>query len=400
MKKSLTLQLPAFIGARTAINTMIRMVYPFLPIFGRGLEVDLRMLSLAITIRQASGILGPALASIGDSHGRKTGMLLGLSLFTSGALIILIWPGFWGFTLSLVLGIMANFVFVPSLQAFLGDRVSYERRGLYIGLSEISWSLAYIIGIPLAGIAIDQNGWQAPFPWLAGAGTFSIVLLWFLLPDDRPPVSKQSNLPDNLRLIFLSTPALAGIALSLTMSASNELINMMFGTWLERSFAVEITALAAASIVIGSSELGGELLVSVLVDRIGKHRSAIIGLMLNGLAMTLLPLLGRSLPGALAGLFLVFITFEFFIVGSFPLIGEVLPAARATYISVYIAGTAVGRAAGDLLTPLLFNPQNHAKGEMGIAPVIITAVFFNLLALIALQKVKIHRDQTTPATVI
>ena len=54
-RNPLFVQLPAFVGVRTVINAMVRMVYPFLPIFGRGMWVDLQMLSFAITIRSASG---------------------------------------------------------------------------------------------------------------------------------------------------------------------------------------------------------------------------------------------------------------------------------------------------------------------------------------------------------
>jgi len=396
MKKALALQMPAFIGVRIAINTMVRMVYPFLPIFGRGLEVDLRMLSLAITIRQVSGLLGPVLASIGDTHGRKRGMLVGVSLFTSAAVVLMVWPGFWGFTLSLILGLMSNYVFITSMRAFIGDRVSYEQRGLYLSLSEISWSLAYILGVPLFAMMIDQNGWLAPFPWLAGAGVFSFVLLWFLLPDDRPTSSQNNALFSNLQLVLRSQPALAGIMLSLTMCASNELINMLFGTWLEQAFAVGISILATAAIVIGFSELGGELLALGFVDRVGKHRSIYIGVICNCLVLITLPLLGSSLPGALVGLFCIFLTFEFSIVATIPLITEVLPTARATFMSLYIAGTAVGRAISDLLLPALYNPQKNIPDGMDIVPVIITAFLFNILALIALQRVKIQPENSMP----
>ncbi len=167
MKHSLSIQLPAFIATRGVINTMIRMVYPFLPIFGRGLGVDLRLLSLGITIRSASGIIGPILASIGDTRGRKTGMLFGVGLFTVGAGIVALWPGYPAFVISLVFGVMANFVFTPSMQAFLGDRVPYERRGLVLGLTELGWSLSFIVGVPLVGLLIDRRGWQRPIP-LAG----------------------------------------------------------------------------------------------------------------------------------------------------------------------------------------------------------------------------------------
>jgi predicted MFS family arabinose efflux permease len=389
LDRSLIYQIPAFTAVRTVINTMVRMVYPFLPIFGRGLEVDLRLLSLAITIRSASGILGPLLASVGDTHGRKVGMLFGVSLFTAGAAIMIVWPVYPAFVISLVLGIMANFVFVPSMQAFLGDRVRYERRGLVLGLSELGWSLSFIIGVPIAGLIIERGGWRAPFPWLAGLGLLAMLLLWAILPDDRPArVSAGPGVFKNLRQVLTYFPALAGILVALALSASNELVNLTFGVWLEQSFEVKIAALAAASAVIGVAELSSEVLVSGLVDWLGKRRAVTIGLALNGLAVLALPLLGRSLGGALAGLFLIYLTFEFTLVSSIPLMTEVIPRARATFMSTYIAAMAVGRAGGALFVPLLYNLDSEVAPAGGILPVIVAAVVLNGVCFFALQGVK------------
>jgi predicted MFS family arabinose efflux permease len=397
LKRSLNTQLPAFIAVRTVLSIGLRMVYPFLPIFGRGLEVDLRMLSLAITIRSASGVLGPFLASVGDSRGRKTGMLLGAGLFTASAAVMVIWPAYPTFVLSLVLGIMANFVFVPSVQAFLGDRVRYERRGLVLGLAELGWSLSFILGMPAVGLIIDRQGWQGPFPWLTGLGLAAMLLLWLILPDDRPSQSSGPVVLKNLRLILTTLPALAGILVAMAITASNELFNLTFGAWLEGTFAVKIATLAAASAIIGASELSSEVMASGLVDRLGKRLAIVIGLTLNGLAALALPYLGRSLTGALIGLFLIYFTFEFTVVSSIPLMTEVLPAARATFMSTYIAAMAIGRSLGSLVVPALYNPDTP---QVSIMPVVLAAVFLNIVALLALRVVKTNpTSEGEPLTV-
>lgn len=375
---------------------MVRMVYPFLPIFGRGLEIDLRLLSIAITIRSASGVLGPFLASIGDSRGRKTGMIFGVSLFTAGAAVMVIWPTYPAFVISLVLGIMANFVFVPSMQAFLGDRVRYERRALVLGISEIGWSLSYIIGVPIVGLVIERQGWQAPFPWLTGLGLVAMFTLWLILPNDRPThIPADQGILKNLRRVITFPSALAGILVALGISASNEMVNLTFGVWLEQSFQVKIAALAAASAIIGASELSSEVLVSGLVDWLGKRRAVIIGLTFNALAVLSLPYLGRSLTGALVGLFFIYLTFEFTLVSSIPLMTEVLPAARATFMSTYIAAMAVGRAIGALIVPWFFNMDGGTGAGSSILPVTLAAVVLNVVAFLALQGVKTSERSET-----
>jgi MFS transporter, DHA1 family, inner membrane transport protein len=395
LKRSISVQIAAFIAIRTTINTMVRMVYPFLLVFGRGLGVDLGMLSLAITIRQASGIIGPFLASVGDSRGRKWGMIFGVSLFVMGAGVLVVWPTYPAFVLALLLSIMANFVFIPSMQAYLGDHVPYERRGMALGLVEFGWSLSFIIGVPLVGLAIARGGWQAPFPWLVGLGLISVGLLAVLLPKDVPSTTEKPGLLRNFRAVFTHSSALAALLFALSVSASNELVNLTFGVWLEDAFKVKIAALAAASAVIGFAELSGEAGSSLLVDRLGKHRSVTAGLLLNALAALALPFLGSSLAGALVGLFLLYLTFEFTLVASIPLASEVLPGARATLMAIYIACMALGRAISDALAPLIYTAGTHINlpyGLSGILGVVLTALFANLVALLAVRRIHIQSE--------
>jgi predicted MFS family arabinose efflux permease len=158
----------------------------------------------------------------------------------------------------------------------------------------------------------------------------------------------------------------------------------MFGVWLEDSFKLQIAALAGASAVIGFAELGGEGLVTVFVDRIGKMRAAGAGLILNCFAAILLPLIGRTELGALIGLFLFYITIEFTFVSLIPLMTEVMPAARATTLSFAGAANSLGRAIGALLAPMLYT--------FGFSVVTGTAVVINLLGLAAVWYVSRYHD--------
>ena len=73
-----------------------------------------------------------------------------------------------------------------------------------------------------------------------------------------------------------------------------------------------------------------------------------MALVLSTLSYLLLPLLAQSLPLALLGLFIIFLTFEFTIVTSMSLFTEILPGARATMMSAYLAAAGLGRVVGAL----------------------------------------------------
>ncbi|MEK6587388.1 MAG: MFS transporter, partial [Chloroflexota bacterium] len=59
------------------INTGFRLVYPFLPMISRGLNVAPEAVILGVTARSALGLGAPLLGSLGDRDGRRAAMLAG-----------------------------------------------------------------------------------------------------------------------------------------------------------------------------------------------------------------------------------------------------------------------------------------------------------------------------------
>lgn len=381
---SLRFQVAAFVVVRVVFNTMYRMVYPFLSIFSAGVGVELGAMSVAITLRSLSGAAGPILASIADSRGRKTGMLAGVTLFVLGAALPIIWSSYTAFVLTLVLTTIGNLVFIPSMQAYLGDQVSYERRGLAIAVTEMGWSLSFIIGVPIVGILIARLGWRSPFPLLAALGLIAFIGFSRILPADEKPQDTQPSVMTNLSRVFTYPLALVGLASGMLYSTANETINLIFGVWLEENFGLKITALGMVAFIIGMAEFAGEGFVGALTDRLGKIRSINIGLVLNCLAVLILLTMGGWLSGALIGLFIFYLAFEFTLVSALPLMSELLPPARATLMAMNIASNSLGRAVGAVLSPILYN----AGAESGILFNAIAAIIFNLLAIIALRRLK------------
>lgn len=351
---SLRAQLAAFSIVRTVLNTGYRMVYPFLPALARGLGVDLRSAALAVTARSSLGVAAPLFGWIADRYGRRPALLLALLLSAAALGAVAAWPTYPVFFLALMLAAAAKMLFDTATQAYIGDRVAYRRRGLAIALTEFGWSGAFLLGMPLCGWAISRAGWNAPFSGLAILALLSAVVLWRMLPPDPPPASVRPAWSDGLGRILRAPPALAGLGVGLLISTANEVVNIVYGAHMEQSFGLHVAALGAATALIGLSELSGEGLVAGLADRIGKRRAVGFGLALNFAAALALPALGTTLPGALAGLFLFYLTFEFTLVSAIPLMTELVPAARATLMAGNLAAHSTGRALGAWLGPLLY----------------------------------------------
>jgi MFS transporter, DHA1 family, inner membrane transport protein len=279
---------------------------------------------------------------------------------------------------------LGSFIVVFSIQAFVGDNVPYAQRGRVIAITEMGWSLSFILIIPVVGFLIARSGWMGPFPLLTGLGVVVFVLLVRFLPADPARKVAINGVMQNLRFVLKSGPALVALMMGFLFTAANEVVNLMFGVWMEDSFGLQIMALGAASAVIGISELSGEGLTAVLVDRLGKERSILVGLVLNGLSAIALPLLGTSVAGGLIGLFFFYLTFEFTIVSSLPLLTEILPTARATLMGINIATFSLGRAFGAFIAPQLYFTGFWVNAG--------AALVFDLLAIYCLSRIRLIRE--------
>lgn len=387
MTKSVSLRSQVIIltAARTVLNTGYRMMYPFLNTFARGLGVELTTLSLVFTARSLTGFLGPFLASIADRRGRKISMLLGLGLMTLGALIISFLPTFFFFFAAMILSALGSLMFIPALQAFLSDQTPFHQRGRILGITELSWSLAFILGVPSVGWIItlfsrspatSDLAWRAPFPFLAALGFLSILLIVRYIPNTQSTETNKHSGWFTIRQLLSSRPVRAGLAFGIAMSCANEVISLVFGVWLEDQFNLKLAALGAASALIGISELSGEGLSTLFVDRIGKPLSIRMGLICSAAASGWLYFFSSTPFGALSGLFLFYIGFEFTIVSSLPLLSGLYPQARATMMALAMASFSIGRAVGALLSPWLYQWNFLAN--------LIAAILLNGLALVCL----------------
>ena len=376
---SLRAQIIAFTLARLVLNTGHRLVYPFLPTIARGLGVQLEAVALALTARSALGLVSPLFGSLADLRGRRIAMLVGLGLFGLGMALVAVWPTYLALFGGLLLASAAKLIFDPAMQAYVGDRVPYARRGRALAVTELSWSFAFLLGMPVAGWLIARtDSWRAPFPWLALLALIAIVGLQRVIPPDRPAPGARLSPAAGARIVLKHPAALGALAVALLISLANETVFIVYGAWLEEAFALKVAALGLASAVIGVAELSAEGTVAGIVDRVGKRRAIMLGTLANALMSLLLPVLGFSVGGALAGLFLFFLTFEFALVSLVPLMTELLPDARATLMAGNIAAMSAGRMLGAVLGPLLF-PLGLAANAAAAAAMNVAAVLFIVL---------------------
>lgn len=363
--------------ARFVLNIGLRMVYPFAPALSRGLGVSVTAVYRLITFRNLAGFLSPLFSPLSERFGRRPILVGSLLLFSLGCGLVFFWPAYWPLGVTLALIAIAKTIYDPAMQAYVGDVVPYRQRGRAIAVTELSWAGALLLGAPAVGLIISRQGWQAPFIWLSVLGVITAVLLWCLLPQSDGNNNRRVSLGE-LTAVVRQYPVIwiAAFYILLVM-ASNEILFIVYGDWMETSFNLSLTNLGIASGVVGGAEITGELFAGWAVDRFGKRPVIIATGLLNALVYAIIPFISNTLFMALATLFVLFLFFEITVVGGIPLMTELVPKARSVVMAMVLAFGALGRAIGSFVGPILwdfggfFTNGIISAGMMGIAVIIL-----------------------------
>lgn len=345
-------QIGAAAFIRLLLNTARRFAYPFAPVLSRELRVSLPAITALIAVNQGTSILGIIFGPYADRFGYRLMMMVALGIFIVGMFSGGLFPYYGAMVVCLFLAGLGKSIFDPAVQAYVGHRVPFHRRGLFIGVMEFSWAGSTLLGIPLMALLLDRYGWQAPFLVMGGLGVFGILILKIVFPENREtPIRARKDLKISQfwGLVLKDKITLGALAFSFFVSVSNDNLFVAYGAWLENDFNLGIVALGLGTGVIGMAELCGECLTAAISDRIGLKRSVIIGMTLTTVIYGILPLISKNLPYALGGLFTLFFIFEFSIVSALSLCTELTPQFRATTMSGFFAAAGIGRAVGALI---------------------------------------------------
>jgi len=343
------------------LNLAVRVTYPFLPEIARGLSISFQQAGLLVAARHCVGLTGALWGVVSERKGYGWGMMIGLTTLLIGSFIVSLSESFAFALAGFVLIGISKPVYDPSLQAFVSARIPYSKRAKALGILEASWAGSWLLGIPLSGLLIAHFGWHSPFSLISGGALVAIFLTARLKDVTLTNQALAKNVDQDLSVPAESPSGKIGpilvLGVSLLMVFANENMVIVYGAWLEEQFQLRVQELGFFSMLVGVAELGGELTVVALVDRIGKRKAILGGLGLTGLSYVALPFCQSSLYVAAVGLVCMFFLFEFTIVSIFPYVSEMVPAARGKWLAFNYTALVIGRLCGALSGPWLWQKR-------------------------------------------
>ncbi|MEQ9033254.1 MAG: MFS transporter [Aggregatilineales bacterium] len=396
-RRTLTNIILSLTFSRLIINITRRFPYAFLPTIARQFGVPLSAAQNVMAVQAGVGAASPLFGSLSERYGRKRVIIAMLILLVAASILGVILPTFSIFAIVMIVYGISKMIFDPAVQAYIGDRVSYKRRGMAMGFVEFSWAGALLISAPLTGVLLSLSVLQVPdnfldssfgfiptFTWqptgiqavflaLTVLGILASIIVWQFVPADAPAKNAPLNIitpMDTLRLMRGNPAAVGAILSAFLLSTANEIFFINYGVWMESSFNLALTALGTVTIVIAAAEIGGEVSVIGLSDRFGKPPMALSGGIGSTHCYILLPTLNFSLVAALIILFIMFLFVEIGIVAAIPLFSEIMPEARAVMMSGVMGAAAGGRLTGALLGSIIY----ELSGNFFIIGIVSTVI--------------------------
>ena len=373
------IQLGILTFARFCLNTLLRVVYPFAPAFARGLGVPVTTIYFLISLRNFTGLLAPVFAPLAERYGRRNVMALSMAVFSAAVLLVAGVPAVWTLGMALVVGGGVKVIYDPAMQSYLGDAVPYAQRGRALSLTEIGWSGAFLIGAPLTGWLIAQQGWPAPFLWLGIGGIISAVLLWRALPSARRHSHQTITIGYTWQMLRKHPVIWAAALYMMLPLVAQEALFIVYGDWMETTFNLSLTGLGLATTLIGLAARSGELSAGWSVDRFGKRPVVMLSGVLTAVMFLIIPFSTGSLTAAMAALIGIFFFFEIAVVGAIPLLTELVPEARGAVMSMSFGAMAAGRTIGSIVGPLVW-------ARAGLLGNSILSAIMMLLAVVVLYR--------------
>lgn len=347
-KQGLPRSLWALMVGNFVIGTGVMVVPGTLNDISRSLDVSIPQAGQLITAGAIlMGLGAPVLAGLVAGWDRRR--LLTLSLLWYGLLTAAcaLAPNYAALLPLRVLAVISPAVFTPQAAASVGLLVGPAQRGRGITFVFLGWSVASVMGMPMAAWISGEMGWRWAFGLVALMAFASSAWVWRAMPDGiQPAALSRSSWGRTLGSAALMT----AVSVTLLSSFGQFVLMAYFAPYIAQVFGGGGALLSLMLLWFGVFALAGNVAATRYIDRVGAPRTVLVSVACMALAMLLWPL-GRHGVWAQA---LVFIPWA---LGCFAsnsaqqarlvhMSPELAPATVALNSSAIYGGQAMGAALG------------------------------------------------------
>ena len=205
-------------------------------------------------------------------------------------------PEFGSLLVMRVLALVAPAIFTPQAAACIGLLVPAAQRGRAVTFVFLGWSVASVLGMPLAALTGGLFGWRSAFLLVALCAAASALWVWRAMPDGIKPDPLSRAAWGKA----LQSPALMLCVLVTALySAGQFVLFSYFAPYFKTRLGVSPLELSALLAWFGVFGFVGNVWVSRHIDRLGAARSVGMAIACMVLSMAAWPMGQTPLLAAL-----------------------------------------------------------------------------------------------------
>ncbi len=360
---------------RLVVDTGVRLFIPYIPQLSSGLGMTITAFSWLLALRSVPSLASPVIGMLADRYGRRIVMVSALVIRGIGFLGLAFATGWWS-ALPILLISLGITAYLPIQKAYISDQVSYDRRGRALAAVDASYATAGMVGLPVIGWLIEVWHWQAPILMMAALSLLAALVIGWRLPKTQ---NRTPALQPTMWKLFCQPNVFASVLVAGLLVFIFVLFMTFWALWLSSDYGLGALEIGLIATSIGIAEFTGLLLAGLFIDRIGKRRGTLLGLILSGLLFALIPFFQQTILSIQVMLILTALVIEYVLTASIPLFSEQSPTARATVFALVAFGSNIGAGIAPPATATLF-----ARG--GLEAVVLVGAVSSLVAFILTWK--------------
>jgi len=272
---------------------------PVLPIYAHKLGASSVQVALILSLYAlAQLIFLPAWGWLSDRIGRRPVILVSLSGTVASFLLLALGQSLAVIYLARILaGLFA--ASIGTAQAIVNDVTTDAERAQGMGLIGAAFGLGFVLGPALGGL-LSKIDDRAPFYGICILALANLGVAFFRLPESHPPPNQrnwsglgETLVPSPLRLLFATHDKRIGryLFLFFVLFTAFAALESMFTLFMLERFGLGISAASYVFAFIGVwIALTQGVLIRRLAPLLGERRLVVIGLVLTGAGLAVIPL--------------------------------------------------------------------------------------------------------------
>ena len=185
-----------------------------LPVIAQGVDVSIPTAGLLISAYAIGVMAGAPVMTLAFSRfGKRTALILLMSIFTAGNLMSALAPGYFTLLAARLVTSLNHGAFFGLGAVVAASVVPRNRRASAVAAMFMGLTIANIGGVPAATWIGQQVGWRMSFAGTAVLGLAAMLALWLALPKSEP--GRAPDLRQELR-VMSRPPVMLAMATTVT----------------------------------------------------------------------------------------------------------------------------------------------------------------------------------------